>query len=141
MNKFQNVDYQNYNDSENKDEIEEYNDFNYDVSGDLDKKTSNDKKNIESNNKVNISNISGIMKTSMKESETATNFDKLIPFKKNNEIEENIEKDSMSYNDFETSNNLKKKGISGNSSSNNQVKTISEGEIQEEIINSESGET
>ena len=77
----------------------------------------------------------------MKESETATNFDKLIPFKKNNEIEENIEKDSMSYNDFETSNNLKKKGISGNSSSNNQVKTISEGEIQEEIMNSESGET
>ena len=47
----------------------------------------------------------------------------------------------MSYNDFETSNNLKKKGITGNSSSNNQVKTISEGEIQEEIINSESGET
>ena len=141
MNKFQNVDYQNYNDSQIKDEIEEYNDFNYDVSGDLDKKTSNDKKNIESNNKVNISNISGIMKTSMKESETATNFDKLIPFKKNNEIEENIEKDSMSYNDFETSNNLKKKGISGNSSSNNQVKTISEGEIQEEIMNSESGET
>ena len=167
MNKFQNVDYQNYNDSQIKDEIEEYNDFNYDVSGDLDKKTSNDKKNIETNNKVNISNISGIMKTSMKESETATNFDKLIPFKKNNEIEENIEKDSMSYNDFETSNNLKKnneieenidkdsmsyndfetsnnlkkKGISGNSSSNNQVKTISEGEIQEEIMNSESGET
>ncbi len=140
MNKFQNVDYQNYNDSENKDEIEEYNDFNYDVSGDLDKK-SNDKKNVGSNNKVNISNISGIMKNSMKESETATNYDKLIPLKKNNEIEENIEKDSMSYNDFETSNNLKKKGITGNSSSNNQVKTISEGEIQEEIINSESGET
>ena len=141
MNKFQNVDYQNYNDSENKDEIEEYNDFNYDVSGEIDKKTSNDKKNVGSNNKVNISNISGIMKTSMKESETATNFDKLIPLKKNNEIEENIDKDSMSYNDFETSNNLKKKGITGNSSSNNQVKTISEGEIQEEIINSESGET
>ena len=141
MNKFQNVDYQNYNDSENKDEIEEYNDFNYDVSGEIDKKTSNDKKNVGSNNKVNISNISGIMKNSMKESETATNYDKLIPLKKNNEIEENIEKDSMSYNDFETSNNLKKKGITGNSSSNNQVKTISEGEIQEEIINSESGET
>ena len=64
---------------------------------------------------------------------------------KNNtgEIEENIEKESASsnlYNDFETSNNLVKKGITGNTgntSSGNQVKTLSENEIKEEIVNSE----
>ena len=56
--------------------------------------------------------------------------------KRNSGIEENIERESISsnqYNDFETSNNLIKKGITGNTSSGNQVKTMSEGEIKEEI--------
>ena len=136
-NKFQNVnyednnDYNNYNDFNNNSKFnkdqseieEEYNDFE-DVSGNFDRKPSD----IDKKSKSNIS-ISGIMKnSSIKES--------IAGQKRNSEIEENIEKESISsnqYNDFETSNNLIKKGITGNTSSGNQAKTLSEGEIKEEI--------
>ena len=136
-NKFQNVnyednnDYNNYNDFNNNSKFnkdqseieEEYNDFE-DVSGNFERKPSD----IDKKSKSNIS-ISGIMKnSSIKES--------IAGQKRNSEIEENIEKESISsnqYNDFETSNNLIKKGITGNTSSGNQVKTMSEGEIKEEI--------
>jgi hypothetical protein len=121
----------NYNDFNNNSKFnkdqseieEEYNDFE-DVSGNFDRKPSD----IDKKSKSNIS-ISGIMKnSSIKES--------IAGQKRNSEIEENIEKESISsnqYNDFETSNNLIKKGITGNTSSGNQAKTLSEGEIKEEI--------
>ena len=116
----------NNNSKFNKDQSEieeEYNDFE-DVSGNFDRKPSD----IDKKSKSNIS-ISGIMKnSSIKES--------IAGQKRNSEIEENIEKESISsnqYNDFETSNNLIKKGITGNTSSGNQAKTLSEGEIKEEI--------
>ena len=136
-NKFQNVnyednnDYNNYNDFNNNSKFnkdqseieEEYNDFE-DISGNFDRKQSD----IDKKNKSNIS-ISGIMKnSSIKES--------IAGQKRNSGIEENIERESISsnqYNDFETSNNLIKKGITGNTSSGNQAKTLSEGEIKEEI--------
>ena len=134
-NKFQNVNYEENDDYKNeltnnskfnKDQSEieeEYNDFE-DISGNFDRKQSD----IDKRNKSNIS-ISGIMKnSSIKES--------IAGQKRNSGIEENIERESISsnqYNDFETSNNLIKKGITGNTSSGNQVKTMSEGEIKEEI--------
>ena len=134
-NKFQNVNYEENDDYKNeltnnskfnKDQSEieeEYNDFE-DVSGNFDRKPSD----IDKKSKSNIS-ISGIMKnSSIKES--------IAGQKRNSGIEENIERESISsnqYNDFETSNNLIKKGITGNTSSGNQVKTMSEGEIKEEI--------
>ena len=137
INKFQNIDYDNiYNDINNKEdnkneEIEEINDeIDYDISGNYDKKQSTDnkdKKGIGSNNKVSISNISGIMKNSIKDSITETNFDKLLQFKKDDN------KESLSYNEFDGSSNYKKKVLS----SNNQIKTISGKEITEEIINNE----
>ena len=141
INKFQNVDYESNNLKDEKDEneeIEEYNDFEYDISGNFDKKPDNIDKKIGSNNKGSIANLSGIIKNSVKDSLTGTHIEKLIPNKKSNsEIEENIGSDNVSYNDFENSNTLKNKGIVGNISSYNKVRTISESEIKEEINNSE----
>ena len=136
INKFTNIDYEsnnnnniNYNntnrDTSNND-IDEYNDF---EDPNFDKKQS-----IQSFER-NRSNSISMNKSSIKESIVGKN--------NTGEIEENIEKESASsnlYNDFETSNNLVKKGITGNTgntSSGNQVKTLSENEIKEEIVNSE----
>ena len=149
VNKFQNIDidfdskFNNYNfnnnsiknnseikNENNEEVIEEYDDY-YD-SGLLDKKRSTDnidKGIIGSNPKVSISNISGIMKNSIKDSITGTNFDNLFQYK-------NVDKESLS-NEFDGSNNVKKKVMSGNFSSSNKEQRINNKEIKEELINNE----
>ena len=142
INKFQNIDidfdskFNNYNfnnnpnknnseikNENNEDVIEEYDDY-YD-SVHLDKKRSTD--NIDKGI-IGISNISGIMKNSIKDSITGTNFDNLFQYK-------NVEKESLS-NENDGS-NLKKKAQSGNFSSSNKDQRMYNKEIKEELVNNE----
>ena len=69
------------------------------------------------------------MKNSIKDSITGTNFDNLFQYK-------NVDKESLS-NEFDGSNNVKKKVMSGNFSSSNKEQRINNKEIKEELINNE----